>query len=114
MTEAADLLRRLGDAVRQAVATGEIGAAKSIRFHVGTPRGESPDPETMLALGDALFGCDRLDVRHADGPDDARARLCVWEHGQIATITLAVSDPPLVLLTVLGPDGALHFQRRGA
>lgn len=104
---------RLVHAVRQAVAAGEIGAAKSIRLHVGAPATRQPDIDALLALGDAIFACGRLRTETLDG-DGGRAVLCVWKEGQIGTITSAACEPPLVVLTVLGEGGALHFQQQGA
>ena len=113
MSGAASLLFRLDRAVRQAVAAGEVGTARSIRLHVGAPVTQQPDIEAMLALGDAIFACGRLRMEMLDG-NGCRSALCVWEHGQIGTITAAVCEPPLMVLTVLGQRGALHFQQLGA
>lgn len=113
MSGAASLLSRLDHAVRQAVAAGEISVAKSIRLHVGAPATRQPDIDALLALGDAIFACRQLRLETLDG-EGGRAVLCVWEEGQIGTITCAVCEPPLVVLTVLGQGGALHFQQYGA
>lgn len=112
MSDAADLLARLELAVRQAVAAGEIGAAKSIRLHVGAPATGDDPIDALLALGDAIFGCGRSRVERLERAD-THAVLCEWEQGQVGTITSAFSDPPLIVLTVLGQDGALHFRHGG-
>lgn len=108
MSPAAGLLARLESAVMQAMAAGEIGTARSIRLHVGAPPGELPDAERLLGLGDAIFTCRRARLEQSSG-----ALLCVWERGQIATIGYAPSPLPIVVLTVLGSNGALHFQQGG-
>jgi len=109
VSDTADLLARLDAAVRQAVAAGEIGTAKSIRLHVGASR--PPPVEPLLALGDAIFGCSPGRLERMSN-DKSASWLCVWEQGQIATVTIAPCHPPFVLLTVLGANGALHFQQR--
>jgi hypothetical protein len=109
MSAAAGLFARLEDAIRRAVAAGEIGTARSLRLHVGAPADELPDAETLLGLGDALFMCGRTRLEQSSG-----AVLCVWEHGQVATMGYAPSTLPIVVLTVVGSDGALHFQQGGA
>ncbi len=107
MTAAAALIDRLDRAVRQAVADGAIGAARSIRLHVGAP--DAPPASTLLSLGDAIFGAARVRTEAA-ASGNADAILCVWADGQIGTVSTAISEPPVVVLTVLGPRGALHFE----
>lgn len=108
MSATAGLLTRLEGAVMRATAAGEIGTARSIRLHVGAPPDELPDAERLLGLCDAVFACRRARLEQVGG-----AFLCVWEQGQIATMGYAPSPLPIVVLTVLGSKGALHFQRGG-
>jgi hypothetical protein len=106
---AAALLARLDQAVRHAVSADEIGAVRSIRLHVGAPADDLPNIETMIALGDALFHCRRSRIQRSP-----HALLCVWEQGQIATISCAPSQRVLIVLTALGSTGALHFRQGGS
>jgi hypothetical protein len=99
------LLDRLGFAVVQAVRSGEVGIVRSLRLHVGGPDDDLPTPGRLLALGDAIFANPRAREAEAGG-----ARLCVWEVGQIATVSSAPAPRAVVVLTVLGSEGALHFR----
>jgi hypothetical protein len=110
VTAAAAPFSRLDGAVRRAVSAGEIGAARSIRLHVGAPADDRPDLEAMLGLGDSIFDCARVRVERV-GEVSSWAVLCAWEHGQIATVSSALSPRAILLLTVLGSAGALHFQQ---
>jgi hypothetical protein len=112
LSGALPLLGRLDRAVRQSVASGEIGAAKSMRLHIGAPVAQLPDIEALLALGDVLFASTRHRIERLDG-EKTQNVLCVWSEGQMATISLAPAMPPLIVLTVLGQRGALHFEDRG-
>ena len=105
MRSVAGLLDRLGSAVVQAVTSGEVGIVRSLRLHVGGPDGDLPAPGRLLALGDAIFANPRAREAEVGG-----ARLCVWEQGQIATVSSAPAPRPIVVLTVLGSEGALHFR----
>jgi hypothetical protein len=111
VTHVAGLVARLQNAARQAVADGEIGTARSIRFHVGASGG-APALDDLLEFGDVIFGGARDRVERT-GDEHTGAALCVWERGQVATMTTADCDPPVVLLTVLCAKGALHFEERG-
>jgi hypothetical protein len=107
VSDLADLLGRLDTAVAQAVTSGEVGTARSLRFHVGGPTGDLPSPEHLLALGDALFDCPRL--RQAES---GSALLCVWEGGQVATVSSSPAPRLVVILTLLGSGGALHLSEQ--
>ena len=107
MSDPAGLLGRLDAAVVQAVTSGEVGIARSLRFHVGGPAGDLPTPAHLLALGDAIFGCPRL--REAQS---GSALLCVWEGGQVATVSSSPAPRLVVVLTVLGSGGALHLSEQ--
>lgn len=107
MSELAALLHRLEAAVGKAVASGEIGIVRSLRLHVGGPGNALPDPGELLSLGDAIFGCLR-----AREMQSGSARLCVWEGGQVATISSAPAPRIVVVLAVLGSGGALHLREQ--
>lgn len=113
MTSSAALFDRLERAVRRAVAADEIGAARSLRLHVGAPIAELPPMDALLSLGDAIFACGRTRLERAGGTPSGNTVLCVWENGQVATISAFPSMRPLVVMTVLGSAGALHFQQGG-
>ena len=104
MSELAALLHRLDAAIGKAVVSGKIGIARSLRLHIGGPGTGLPDPGELLPLGDAIFGCPRArEVRSGS------ARLCVWEGGQVATISSAPAPRIIVVLAVFGSGGALHL-----
>jgi len=111
MTPVAALMAELGRTVQAAVNDGRIGTPRSLRLHVGDAAG-SVDVDTLLSLADTLFHCERARLIER-GAGNSRAALCVWTGGQVATISTAPSAGPVVLLTVLGNAGALHFQRGG-
>lgn len=104
MTNLADFLGRLDAAIGKAVTSGQVGTARSLRLHVSGPGRDLPGPGQLLPLGDAIFGCPR--VREAQSGD---AMLCVWEGGQVATVSSAPALRTVVVLTVLGSAGALHL-----
>lgn len=108
MNEAVGLFPWLDRAVRQAVSAGEIGAARSLRLHFGGPLHDLPELEPVLALADAIFGCGRVRVERS-----GHALLGVWTQGQVGTISLTPSQRPLMVLTVLGSVGSLHFEQGG-
>ena len=104
MTALADLLDRLDAAIATAVRSGEVGDARSLRLHVGGAGADLPTADRLLALGDAIFGCPR--VREARSGSTV---LCVWAHGQMATVSASPAPRMVVVLTVLGSGGALHL-----
>lgn len=104
MSGLAVLIDRLDAAVREAVRTGRIGVPRSLRLHVGGASDGLPPYERLLALGDAIFQCPR--AREAQ---TAGAALCVWEQGQVATVSSAPAVRQLVVLAVLGSEGAIHL-----
>ncbi len=107
MSGLAALLGRLDAVLVAAVTDGEVGVVRSLRLHVGGLAGDLPEPARLLALGDRLFACPR--VREAEL---GSARLCVWEGGQVATVSASPAPRTVVVLTVLGSGGALHLCER--
>ncbi|RYE09637.1 MAG: hypothetical protein EOP22_08215 [Hyphomicrobiales bacterium] len=108
MTQPAGLLDRLDAALVRATTAGEIGVPRSLRLHLGCPDEELPSLEQLLALGDTIFGCPRLRVSQS-----GNALLCLWEQGQVATVSIASSPGLVLILTVLGTGGALHLTEPG-
>lgn len=104
MSDLAYLLACLDTAVCKAVRAGEIGTARSLRLHVGGPGDDLPERGQLLRLGDAIFACPR--VREAQS---GRATLCLWQGGQVATVSSAPAPRTTIVLTLLGSEGALHL-----
>ena len=105
--ERARLLAQLEAAVEQVVAANEIGVARSLRMHVGGPAFEPATTDRLLALGDRLFACPRVRWAQSGG-----ATICLWEHGQIATVSAAPALRDVMVVTVLGSGGALHLREQ--
>lgn len=104
MSDLAYLLARLDTAVCKAVRVGEVGIARSLRLHVGGPGDDLPEQDQLLRLGDAVFACPR--IREAQS---GRATICLWQGGQVATVSSALAPRLTIVLTLLGSEGALHL-----
>lgn len=107
MSGLAALIGRLDAVLVAAVTDGEVGVVRSLRLHVGGLAGDLPEPARLLALGDRLFACPR--VREAES---GSARLCVWEGGQVATVSAPPEPSTVRTTTVRGAGGALHLCER--
>lgn len=107
MSELAALLERLEVAIGAAVRSGDIGTPRSLRLHVGGPADDLPSSAELLGIGDGLFGGARIREAQTEG-----ATLCVWQGGQVATISRAPAPLLVVVLAVLGSSGALHLSEQ--
>lgn len=104
MSDLAYLLARLDTAVCKAVRAGEVGTARSLRLHVGGPDDDLPEQSQLLRLGDAVFACPRIRAAQS-----GRVTLCLWQGGQVATVSSAPAPHATIVLTLLGSEGALHL-----